>query len=246
MEEEHKPKLTPVLTILEQAVKIWWKNLKKFILVYLWGLLFTLIPIAVIFLFFGLDKWFGPVNSISFQILGLLILTLGILLALYFSIRTYIAIFLLVKKGYHGQELDIFKESSKYFWPYLGLVVLSTIFILLWTLLLIIPGIIYSVFYCLAIYVFFFEGKTGLAAIKRSIKLISNYWWPVFGRLVVLGIAMWLFMMIISLPISFTVEGGTFFHIWNTVIQIISFLIGPIALLFTYHIYQDLVKIKHQ
>jgi len=245
MGQEAKAKLTPVFTILEQAIKVWWRNLKKFILVYLWGLLFTLIPVVVVFLFFSLDSWFGPINTVSFRVLGLLILIIGALFALYFSIRTYISIFLLVKKDYHGQELDIFKESAKYFWPYLGLVVLTTIFILLWTLLLVIPGIIYSVFYCLAVYAFFFEGKTGLAAIKRSVHLVGSYWWPVFGRLVVLGIVMWLLMMIVSLPVSFVTENSIFFHIWNAITQIISFLIGPIVLLFTYHIYQDLVKIKH-
>ncbi len=245
MEQVTKPKLTPVFALLEQAIKVWWKNLRKFVLVYLWGLLFTLIPLAVILLFFGLDSWLGPVNTLSFRLFGLAISVIGILLAFYFSVRTYIAIFLLVKKDYQGRELDIFKESARSFWPYLGLVVLTTVFILLWTLLLIIPGIIYSVFYSLAIYVFFFENKRGLAAIRRSINLVSNYWWPVFGRFVVLGIAMWLFMMLISLPYSFVEEGSTFFHIWNVIIQIISFLIGPIALLFTYQIYQDLVKIKH-
>jgi len=242
MSEDKKPKLTPIFENLEMAIKVWWKNLKKFVFVYLWGLLFALIALVVGAIFLGLSYW--QMNNSILAGLSLVIAILSFLVAFYFSVCAYLGAFLLVKKNYVGKELDIFKETPKYFWPYLGLTILTMIFVLLWTCLLIIPGIIYSVFYSLACFAFFFEDKRGLAAIRRSTDLITGYWWPVFGRFIVIGLIGWVVMGVVSAPLSGTNANSAFFHIWNLVIQVVSFLIGPIFLLYIYSIYQDLVKIK--
>ena len=239
-----KIKLTPVLTLLESAISVWWKNLAKFVGIYLWGLLYALIPLAIAGLLFGLESWLDNRLNLASSIAINTIIFLAVLLAAYFSIRAYAGIFLLVKKNYEGNEHDIFKEAKDYFWPYLGLAFLTAVFILLWTLLLIIPGIIYSIFYSFAVYAFFFEGKRGMAAIKRSVQLVKGYWWAIFGRFLLLGIVLWIFLMIISLPLAATTPGTPFYTIWNALVQVISFIIGPISLLFYYQIYQDLVKIK--
>ena len=84
-----------------------------------------------------------------------------------------------------------------------------------------------------------------MEAIRRSVQLVKNYWWPVFGRFIIIMLIIWLLMMVISLPLAGVSEDSLFFHLWNTVIQIVNFLIGPIVLLFSYRIYQDLVKIKN-
>lgn len=174
----------------------------------------------------------------------MIISVVGGIVAIYFYIRTYMALFLLVKEGYRGKELDIFRSTYRQFWPYLGLVLLTTVFVLLWSLLLIIPGIIFSILYSLVVYVYFFEGKRGMKAIKRSVRLVKGYWWPVFGRFLFLGIILWLFTVIISTPMYVAAKDSVFYVLWNAIVQIISFLIGPISLLFTYYIYKDLVKIK--
>ncbi len=240
--ETKTKKLTPVFSLTEESIKVWWKNLIKFIGVYLWGLLFSLIPLIAVLVIYLLANWLGVdiKANIGLKIIGIV----GAIISIYFYIRTYIATFLLVKEDYKGKELDIFKASYKKFWSYFGLVLLTTIFILLWTLLLIIPGIIFSVFYSLAVYAFFFEDKKGMTAIRRSIQLVKGYWWPVFGRFLFLGLLMWIFTLIISTPLYSVAEDSTFAFIWNIVVQVVSLLIGPISLLFCYQIYKDLVKIK--
>jgi len=244
MEKIEKPKLMPVLDNLESAVKIWFKNLKKIVLIYLWGLLFAAIPVAII-LFLGLVlNLLGNRASLGLGIAFIIISLAGFLVAIYFSIRAYMSIFLLVKKNYEGKELEIYKETKNLFWPYFSLTVLTTIFIILWTFLLIIPGIIYSVFYSFAVYAFFFEGEKGMAAIRRSIGLVKNYWWEIFGRYFFIGLVFWLFGVVIAAPLSFVAENSFFFSFWGGVVQAINFLVGPIVLLFSYQIYQDLVKIK--
>ncbi len=239
-----KPKLTPTFTILEKAIKEWWKNLAKFIGVYLWGLLYALIPLAIIAIIAGLEAWKGDELNMAAQIALVTLMVLAFLVVIYYAVRAYAGSFLLIKKNYEGREKDIFKETKDYFWPYIGLAILTTIFILLWSLLLIIPGIIASIFYSFAVYALFFEGQKGMSAIKRSVRLVKGYWWAIFGRVLLLGVLIWIFSMIISLPMVFSQPGELLYSIWNGVVQVISIIIGPISLLFCYRIYQDLVKIK--
>lgn len=251
-----KPKLSPVYDLLEGAIKIWWKNLMKFIKVYLWGVLFALIPGVVLVLASILLLNISQpdsiaqtplrfVNKIDYALLLFLLLTVVcFLVALYFIIRAYIGQFLLVKNDYVGNELNIFKETKKYFWSYIWISILTTIFVLLWALLLIIPGIIFSVFYSFAVYAFFFEGLKGIAAIKRSIALVKNYWWAVFGRFVVIAIVLYVVIMFVSIPMYVVDEESLFYDIWMVITQILNFIIGPVSMLYFYQIYKELVEIK--
>ncbi|MFA6194432.1 MAG: hypothetical protein WC719_01630 [Patescibacteria group bacterium] len=244
MDKEKKIKLVPVFDTFEIALKTWWKNLKKIVLIYLWGLLYALIPMAVIAILLGVNYWLGDSVGLGFRIATVIISVLGFFTALYFFIRSYIGIFLLVKNDYAGHEKKLFKETRQYFWPYVSLVILTCVFVLLWTLLLIIPGIIYSVLYSFACYALFFEDKRGLAAIRRSVQLVSGYFWPVFGRFIFVGVIVWVFSLLISLPLSFAEKGSLFNSIWGAIVQVASLLIGPIVLVYTYSIYKELVKIK--
>lgn len=246
MEEEKKikEKLTPTLDLFELSVRIWWKNLVKFILVGVWGFIYALIPVAVILLFAIIMSRQGDNVSLSLEIVSLLAFFFGFCAAFYFMIRGYIGSFLLIKKNYEGKPLEIFKETKSLAVPYIGLSILTAVLILLWSLLLIIPGIIYSVFYSLAIYVFFFEDKRGMAALRRSKELVKGYFWPVFGRICFLTLVMWVFGMVISIPSSMSPEQSVSLYLWNGIAQLFNFLIAPISLLYSYQIYKDLVNIK--
>lgn len=239
-----KPKLSSVYDLLEGAIKIWWKNLVKFIKVYLWGLLYSLMPAVLGIIIVVIMAKSNVNNNLLIAIPLILFFFCCVFATIYFIIRSYISFFLLVKKNYEGNELEIFKETKKYFWPYFWLSVLTSVLILLWALLLIIPGIIYSVFYSFAVYVFFFEGLRGMKAIKRSISLVKNYWWEVLGRFAVIGIVLYVVMMIVSIPLYMTDQNSLFYEIWTGVTQVFSFIIAPVSMLYFYQIYKDLVVIK--
>jgi hypothetical protein len=241
-----KEKLTPAFDNLEVSIKLWWKNIRSIVDIYAWGIAYAVIPMIIIAVLVWLQNS-SFVTSISGVPLRMFLLVLGfaaVAFSVYFLVRAYMGIFLLVKSNYVGKGKEIFAETKKYFWDYLWLTILSTILILLWSLLLIIPGIIFSVFYGLAAYVFFFEGKKGMEAIKRSRALVKSYFWPVLGRTLLVGLLMWIVMMLISAPASFAIKNSPFAIFWNIIVQIISFLIGPIVLIFSYNIYSDLFRIK--
>ena len=240
-----KPKLTPVLANFEASIKLWWKNLLKFIKVYLWGLLYSLIPLAVLAVFLFLASLPALSGNTSFRIVAVIISVASILAAIYFAIRAYLGVFLVMKNGYQGDEKKIFTDTAKYFWPYLGLVVMTAIFVILWSLLLIIPGIIYSVLYSMAVYAFFFEEKRGMEAIRRSVRLVKGYFWPVFGRILFIGLVFWIVSVVISAPLGVMPESSLGYSLWNGLVQVVSFLLGPLSAIYSYSIFQDLAKAKH-
>lgn len=241
-----KPKLTPAIEMFESAVKAWRQHLRQFLLIYWEGLRLALIPFGVLLLLAALNFIvFKEGNTPdNFKPLVALLTIASTLAALYFMIRAYMAIFLFIKHGHSGESKKLFQETNKLFWPYIGLSLLTAVLVLLWMLLLIIPGIIFSVFYSCAVYAFFFEDKRGMAAIKRSRQLVKGYFWQVFGRIMFLSLIAIIFMFIISLPVASLPKESIGAMFWNIVTQIISFLVGPIALYFSYYIYKDLVKIK--
>ena len=73
------------------------------------------------------------------------------------------------------------REVAKQLASYLFVLVLVFVKIFLWSLLLIVPGIIMAVRYSLATTVFFAEGKHGNAAIKRSLELTKGAWLTTFA-----------------------------------------------------------------
>ncbi len=245
MEEEKKvkEKLTPTIDLFESSIKVWWKNLAKFIMVSVWGFIYALIPMAAILvLTLSVTKSGMPTGYL--KISSVLVFTLGLCVVFYFMARSYMALFLLIKKNYEGKPLEIFKETRSIAFPYIGLALLTAVLVLLWSLLLIIPGLIFSVFYSFAIYTFFFENKRGMKAIKRSKELVKGYFWPVLGRIIFLAIILWVFGMVVAAPLGRFPQESFSRGMYSYFVQLLNFIITPISLLYSYNIYRDLVKIK--
>ncbi|MFZ4631578.1 MAG: hypothetical protein ACOYL8_00030 [Patescibacteria group bacterium] len=240
-----KEKLTPILILLENSINVWWKNLKKFVQIYLLSILYSIIPLIIIIVgSFVIPIFYKNGIGLLFTLVIGILFLLSAIIALYFFIRSYVATFLFIKNDYKSEPKNVFKEAKNFIVPYIAVSFLTVILVILWTFLLIIPGIIYSILYSFAVYVFFFEGKTGMAALKRSKELVKGYWWAVAGRFFLLALIMWIFGIIISIPMFFVPEESLVYELWSMFTQIINILVGPVALLFSYQIYQDLVKIK--
>jgi ABC-type multidrug transport system fused ATPase/permease subunit len=128
----------------------------------------------------------------------------GVLIA---SIIFIIVLVLLILNGileYTGARLALgekvelaqaFKEVIKDLGGYLWVNVIVIVKIFLWSLLLIVPGIIMSVRYKLAGTVFFAEGKHGNAAVKRSLELTKGAWFTTQA-----GYGLWNLMTFNQIP----------------------------------------------
>ncbi len=88
-----------------------------------------------------------------------------------------------------GEKVELkkaLKEVAKQLASYLFVTLLVFVKVFLWSLLLIVPGIIMAVRYSLATTAFFAEGKHGNAAIKRSLELTKGAWLTTFA-----GTSLW-------------------------------------------------------
>lgn len=97
---------------------------------------------------------------------------------------------------------DAFAWVKVNIWSFLWLGLLTTLVTMGGFLLLVIPGIIVSVYLYLAQYVFVAEGKTGMAAVLRSRELVRGYWLAVFSRLLLIGIMLFGSMLLLGVLIS--------------------------------------------
>ena len=73
-------------------------------------------------------------------------------------------------------------------------------------ILLIIPGIIFSIYWHFILYVVIFTDKWGLEALKYSKELVQNRWWKTFGYALLFGGLALIVGAIASMPIYFMAD----------------------------------------
>lgn len=135
---------------------------------------------------------------------------------------------------------DAFMKAKPFIWSMFITGLLVAIFTIIGFILIIIPGIIVGVWLSFATYIVIAENKSGMEAIKASKAYVEGYWWPVFGRAIVVGIIVALIAGIIG-GIANMIIGQTLGMLLQNVI---SLALIPFAVLCQYAIYQDLKKIK--
>lgn len=102
-----------------------------------------------------------------------------------------------VKKSKFSYK-DLFERGKSKYWKYFGLSIVTGIFILLLTLLLIIPGIIFGVYWAFVAYVFFDKDKKIMDSLKESRKIVKGRWWKTFGYILLFGLISLLIMIVAS------------------------------------------------
>ena len=78
--------------------------------------------------------------------------------------------------------------GKKYFWRFFGFYIVYIILIIFLSLLFIIPGIIFGVYWIFASYVFIGENKGIFESLKTSRSIIKGNWWKVFGWILLFGL----------------------------------------------------------
>lgn len=140
--------------------------------------------------------------------------------------------------------LDILKMAKKKAWGFFLVSFLTGIFTMLWSLLFIIPGIMFAVYYSLSAWVYIYENKTGMNALRRSKELIEGYWWPVFGRYFLIYIVFYFVFFGTNRIVILLFGASMIATIWGFISQIINFFMTPLYVIFSCFIYWDLRKIK--
>lgn len=218
----------PVVDLIKKSFDAYYKKVWTLAGLMLFGFLGLLafFPLGLT----GLAISWGPFSRSDFNagiiLVDILLGLAGLFAAIFFGLWARVALFFSIKE----QELD-FKNSLSVSWPkmwqFFWVSLLVGLAVLGGFILFVIPGIIFSVWFCLAMFVFVAEGLKGTSALKRSRQLVQGYWWPVFGRLALLGI---LIMLISSIKF------------FGPIINI--FFTAPFAVAFEYYLYEDLRRVK--
>ncbi|OQB94192.1 MAG: hypothetical protein BWX82_00036 [Parcubacteria group bacterium ADurb.Bin115] len=233
--------LLPATRLLTDAWNLYAYKLVDFIEMYVLGL-FGLLPLLllgilalVFFAWMHLNSW---TIYLLFGVLGLAALAW----AIYYGTRAKIGL-LLILKNEKAKVRENFQASKSLFFPYFFISLATGVLIFLAFLLFIIPGIILSVFWSLVVILIVFEDKlTFKTATKRSCELIKGYWWPVFGRFLIIGVLATIVALIMNIPMNYLSEIGK--QAYSFVVNIFWALLSPLFVTYTYLLYKDLLSKK--
>lgn len=115
----------------------------------------------------------------------------------------------LIKDGQEKVSVTgIFKRSRHLLLPLVWLNIMVSIIVVFGLFLLIVPGVIFSVWYFAAPFILFTEGDTGGLALSKSKKYVKGHFWAVLGRMSFL-ISIWVALEFIIESIQVVLNSGS-------------------------------------
>lgn len=164
---------------------------------------------------------------------------IGWLINLWFTTALFYAIVNIGNKiNFYQAIRRKMKEIMKFWWINF-LISAATV---IGVILLIIPGIIFIVWFSCAQFIFFAENLSGFGALKRSRYYVKGYVMSVFWRLLGLGIG----ISVIELGFAFLLKYLTLYQpvVGSVISTLLWSLIVPIPIIYSFLIYQKLKEIK--
>jgi len=234
--------ITGVFDLIGEAFEVYKSKFWKLVGMMLIPVLGAIPLIIVLILFAGLSYLSmdsGSVLTFLNIVLGILGI-IGVIIFIIIAISAQAGMYIIIKNEKEFSIKDAFLQGKSMAGQFFLVNVEVGLFVLLWSLLLVIPGIIMAIYYAFATWILVDMGIRGGEAIKKSKELVKEYWWAVFGRLVAIQI---LLMLITGVPTIFFEETSLELP-WYFISQLISFLAAPLVLIYAFKIYSDLKNIK--
>lgn len=170
------------------------------------------------------------------ELKSLFALPLG-LLAVFFTLWQGVALIYAIKD--RDQKIG-FKESFSKglpkIWPYLWTGILFMLIVLGGSLLLIIPGIIFGVWFMFYRYAIVVENLSGKKSLSRSKQLVKGNFWAIVWRNFVIILAV--------LLVTGFISGFWGKNVSDLISPIISIFLTPFAATYFFLIYEDMKKQK--
>lgn len=224
--------------LLKQSLKMYEVLFKKVVTLALISAL-AIVPLMLIIFSFG----FISGQPMAIKILLGILFVAALIFLIFVAVSTQAATLFLLEDGSRDLK-ELLKKGMGMAGALIAVSVLTGVLTLLWTLLLIIPGIIFSVYYSFSIYALVYEHQTGMSALRRSQQLVKNYWWSVVGRTIYLALLYLAAFIFISIPLYFLPEDSALAIFWNMVMSALRFATSPIFVIYSYLIFKELVSIK--
>jgi hypothetical protein len=207
-------------------------------------LLFFLLMIGLLL---GVVALIAIAIVLAFLVKNIIVITTSIILAVILFMIVATTLALAMNKLVYDvgeQSSDGIKEAVRYgfhhFPAYFLVSLVSGLLIIIGLILLIIPGVVIGTMLSLVAPVFILEARHGISALKRSRELVKGYFWPVFGRLILLTLV----SMALS-SVQYIVPNIIFLSlVTNTTLMVINFILTYYGVAYSYLIYKDLAMIK--
>ncbi|MEX0918211.1 MAG: YciC family protein [Candidatus Paceibacterota bacterium] len=220
------------ITLIRNAVDVFLQNPKLFVGIYIIpGILTFLVTMLVEF-----QEGLALATPVTYTLAAILWI-LVIIASIFMGIAMIHAVM-----NPSLSIMDAYRASTPYFWRYVILSIVVTLAVLAGFLLLIIPGIIFSVWFAFSYYVLIAEGTGGIEAMKQSKRMVSGKWWAVFGRLLVLvaiGIVVGLIFGLIGALFDEFIGAGVA-AVSNLILNAI---LTPISIAYVYVLYLELKQV---
>jgi len=252
-----KPKIISTAPLIKSALADYRQHWKKFAYLLLLPLVLSYLGSLISF---ATGKFSGPMPAILITSVLSLILTFAIVVIfIIIYVRAYAAQFLLVEDLSQTVDWDNlrnwYRRAAPYFWTVVAISLVYGLLALIGLVLLIIPGIIFGVYYCFAIYAALFENHKFEGSFGRSRELVRGYWWAVFGRFLAGGALVYIAYVIIgglyagliwliAFALHFQSSKDLFTLMYNLLSVFVGLAVGPLSVIYTYKIYQSLKEIK--
>lgn len=211
-----KDKRYSLKDILTTSWLLYRENFKQILIIVL--LVYVPIEIVLSFVSLGLDQGWSGMR---------LFLRLSQAFELFFGVIATIAIARLIEAKINEKAVNLRLAFDNFWsvWPRtIFTSVLAGLVIIGFTLLLIVPGVIWSGYYLFILPVVILRGLSGGAALAYSKKLVIGQWWRVLNIFVMMGLITLVVMVLVCLPLWFLPEYFLF--------EIIAGVLGDIVFAF--------------
>ncbi|MEK6910978.1 MAG: hypothetical protein AABW82_04360 [Nanoarchaeota archaeon] len=182
------------------------------------------------------------------------------LIAGFLSFLAYVSITCGALKGKKFSYSEALSEGKKNYWRAIGYIIVVSIFIALLFLLLIIPGVIFAVYWAFAYYVFLGEKKGIMDSLKASKNMVKGKWWMTFGYVLLIMLIIMAISSVFAIPsmilgfiyVIGAIGSGQISSSGFAVIQIVGFVFSiagqlittPLMILFMKNFYFAMSKKK--
>lgn len=152
----------------------------------------------------------------------------------------YLSMIFAVSKLAKKQKIDVrgaIHGGATFFWPGLAVIIMLVLFLLGLFILLIIPGVIFFVYWIFSMYAVVIENKKGMDALNYSKKLVKGKWWKTFGYVILINVIVNVVPLIIAITVADPFKNAFFS-------QLISAILSPITMIFMALYFFNLKSVK--
>lgn len=229
--------LRGVIALLKDAWRVYRTKFTTFLGILGIPICFALIYSDLFYLLSHTDFQYSPFFSLLQFLLTILLVLLFLcsIIALIYSFREDIALEEAYKRSW-----QLFASSI---WVYFLLAsIIAGGFILA-----IIPGIIFSVWFSLALFVLVFEERKGFAALARSKQLVGGRSWGVLGRLILILLLLGIIATAVVTVLTWRIDYVPLSQLVGCVTgYLLQIFILPFFLIYLFLIYEDIGEIKKE